>query len=867
MHYFFKKFLACAGIISLACFFIVLFNSNTIEAATKTLTTDDAINEAPSGIDISKYFLHGDSSNPKFKTNSANIVSGRSDIMDLASGKGSVGAYWSNMDNKNYIDLTDTKNTQTISAWLYFGDGTGDFGINGEGMAFVIQNDPNKTNAMGAGYEGLGVYGNDLAQSYRDNITGSNLIPSFYRYPGSTPYPSTTKDSYSEASTAATAVQKSIALEFDSERDVAYAAGEDIPSKKIGDEYKGNPNFLGINQTIFQDYSLNNFDAYGFTSPVPTSISDSYPNARYGAGGGYGHTAITFPGLADSYHIADVSNTNFSKGMSLVHINENEHTSLIDDTDSQGRAIQWHHVTIKWVPNSDGTATLDYSFNDINPNDLTPNNNTYDSKISRQKFVRIDNSVKVDYKKLFGSSATKAYWGMTASNSADSSVEDKLADFESIPALLSLDTDSSIVDHTLKDKTIKPKTSSDDTSDRTVGDGDKLSLNYQLSYNAGRESWKTVDSVINLPKHFSADIDDLGTITYMSGNDGKGSVVRTEKLDSSDLSGSKLKIPTLDTAGTGLLGDSGSGLPQSMIVSINGTAENDTSEDQTSEPVASRFNGTNEISDISSPEFTVRYKKTHKLELTPKSSTIDLPYNHQDAGLTLPTTLKYDDNANFETSPTGTLYYTIKVANKTFNYINNPSSDSASITNNIDLKSAILDGKTDQTDFWNIFKENTTQTVTINAVDQDGITSNTATYTVNVIPDRTISVTADPIQFMDTQQAKETKILQRKNSPNVTVKSFNNPWNLYAEGSDLTDSANDKFNGDLIYKDTPDSKIKDLYDQSVYITKGKSSTTTTDVSDISDNWTKDSGVLLQQNGLSVHGAYTGEITWTAITSV
>lgn len=59
----------------------------------------------------------------------------------------------------------DINKPQTISAWLYFGSGTGDTSdINSEGIAFVLQNDSNGVAALGAGLEGMGIYGYDASR-------------------------------------------------------------------------------------------------------------------------------------------------------------------------------------------------------------------------------------------------------------------------------------------------------------------------------------------------------------------------------------------------------------------------------------------------------------------------------------------------------------------------------------------------------------------------------------------------------------------------------------------------------------------------------------------------------------------------------
>lgn len=807
-------------------FFISLitlgFRTQNVLAA---LNTADAISKAPPGIDISDYFSHGTSTNADFKTNSATTVSGNNQIMNLASGPSTVGAYWSTISKNNYIDVNEK---QTVSAWLYFGDGSGSFKVNGEGMAFVLQADKNGNSAMGAGYEGLGVYGTDKATISHDTGDLTGFLKT-YSYP----------KTYTPASIASTAIQNSLALEFDTELDNSTKPDESISSKPIGKSYLSN-----ILLTTNQDYSLNTFDNYNSTLKIP----DDYPDrdsARFGMGGGYGHIAVTYPSNSETYQTMPSGDSNFSKAFSMIHTHSSQAANLVDDVDPNNNAIYWHHLTVTWTPNSDGTATMSYSFNDINPNDMTTNYNTGDES---NNFVRVNDSVKVDYKKIFGDT-DHILWGFTGANGYDKSVSDKLVDFQSIPAMLYLDTDSTIVDHTLNERTIT-KDSSDTL--KTIGDGDDLSLNYNLSFTSGRENWKTVSPVINLPKYFTAKADsnnNIGVITY---KDSDGKTLKTENISANDLKSSTITIPTLDSPGTGLLGDKNSGLPTNATFTINGNSVNNDTKDVTSAPVASVFSGTNEISDVSSPEFIVRYKKTHKLQLTPESQTIDLPYKG-DTGLTLPTTLKYDNGDDFLSSPAGEIIYKITINGKEYVAAGTPDG-SASLTNPIDIKNDLIGN---DTDFWNIFKADSSQKITITATDQDGITSNTATYTVNVIPNKSLEVTADSLKFQNVQAISDAKTLSRDGDLNLHVKSTNTTWYLYGTATDLKNTDDDTFNGFLFYND----KKNDLETNDIFIASHPDNTSYDDT--ISDDWAKDDGLLLYDNGPNEKGTFSGTVTWTA----
>ena len=134
-------------------------------------TDSDAINNAPVGLDISKYFDVGnfektstEDDNYSYQTNSATIYNNSSDSSDKHNGRvldmaksgdeKSVGAAWSKIGSgsDNYIDINKK---QTVSVWLYFGSGEDTDPLsNGEGMSLVLQNDSRGTSAMGAGFDG-----------------------------------------------------------------------------------------------------------------------------------------------------------------------------------------------------------------------------------------------------------------------------------------------------------------------------------------------------------------------------------------------------------------------------------------------------------------------------------------------------------------------------------------------------------------------------------------------------------------------------------------------------------------------------------------------------------------------------------------
>lgn len=795
----------------IAIFFMSMLALTCFNKKVYAAGTQNAIDSVPTGLNINQYFTlttpTAQGANNKYTTNSAYVVNNQ--ILSLTNGVKTVGTAWSDASNYNYIDVTEK---QTISGWLYFGDGTStDLSTNGEGMALVFQNDSRGAHAMGAGAQGLGVYG------YDQGIGSYGLLGAI----GGETYTNSEKQTILDSS-----IKNSFAIEFDSQLD---------------DFVKNQPLLVTDASGAF---AKRYYSMQGFDSQAANTIPSGLPNsalAHLGFGGGYGHIAATYPGNALTYYQLNTNQTNFSKGYSIYHMNPTSSASLVNDTDMHGDDVLWHHFTVNWTPTDDGkSAKIDYSFNDINI-DGEVNTNT-SSKLSKNTFIRIDKSITVDLSTFGTLTNNQLMWGFTGSNSDFGNVENKLVSFESIPALLNIEAQTSITDHTLR------KTITDSSEDITVAHGDNLTADYDLFFDSGRTSWKDVTATIKIPDNFNVTEDEngnIGTITYADGT--------TENLQKSEI-----KDGILIHKLSGQLSTSN----KTMRVSINGTADNTTKKDITVEPAYAKFNGSNEISSTSTPIFKIRYKKDWTLNLSTPND-INLIYQASDADLTLPTTLSYSDNNKFlSTDP---IIYNIKIGDNTYTAKVDANSTTSTSNGSIPLKD-IIDNSSNPSKFWDIFQSNTTQQVEVNAIDKDGITSNTVTYNVHVMPNKSLSINATPnFQFQDTQILDQHKTLGRKDDLNLSVTSYNSVWTLYGEATSLTNSDNGVFNGNIIYK--TDTNTYNMYNKLTYIDKDETAEPTEQTKVISDNWSDNTGVLLNQTGANAAGKYSGKITWTLSDSV
>lgn len=814
MHYNLKQNLLVVTFLLIGISSFISFD-NTIVSASLTDSTDlSVLKAAPSGISVDKYMSNSAPSVSEkgdiYTTNSAQILdtSGNNsingNIIALASGKNTYGSIWSN--DKTF----DINKEQTISAWLYFGSGDGSQDVNSEGIAFVLQNDDKGIAALGAGLEGLGVYGYDASQF--TIVSGTAASQSYIQK---------------------TAIQNSIALEFDSDNNSFYT-----PTAPINNDGLTVP--PSISQIVNGAYfSLDGYDTQLGTSATSLTSSGFSDKVKYGAGGAYGHIALTYPSFANSYKKIDSLSSAYSpwtEGYVLAHDGAQQ-AQLTDGTDEYGNPFQWHHVTIKWIPASSGStkATLEYSYNDKNI-DYSDNTST------KSDIKELTSSIPVDTSKL-NSSDGKVRWGFTAANGASSNVASKLVALDSAPDLLYADADSDIVDTTLGNKKI-----TESSTDNTVADGDSLKLNYELNYISGNEDWKDIAAKIKIPDDTTVTPDSDGNVATITYSDGT-----TENISSSELSNSTIQHTLAKTIGT-----TASAAGKTATITINATAKNKTSSNINVAKSVATFIGSNEISTTNSPAFTILANPSYSLKLsnTNSSNELNLLYKLDNATLNLPTELTYSDNHSFEDSTN--ILYQITAGGKEFTV--GASASGTSYDQTIDLKS-LMDDDT----FWNIFTEDSTQTVTIKAIDQaNGLVSNTLTYKVITKPNKTLSMTvSNNLAFQNINAGDTTKYLHRKTNFKLSVTSLREPWllsvstkGLYLNGRTLNK------NLALVYRKDSNSTYSTLSSTPTLIDQNTTSYETSNTDNISDDWNKNTGLLLKQLGANTAGQYTGTLSWS-----
>ncbi|TGD23652.1 hypothetical protein EGT49_05175 [Companilactobacillus suantsaicola] len=799
---------------------IALFLTSVSTSKTAlALTTYDnsAIADHPGGLNIQDYFVKDSFSYVKdfpFTKNSAK-VGGNGDVLILTDGegddvKGTLGALWGDQNNLNYININER---QTISAWLYFGPDKSDELYNGHGMTLVLQNDNRKTQAIGMGLQGLGVYGYDKHKT------------SFFAGLATDRNPPTTDWILN------TAIKNSMALEFDTQRSDVNGTPSDPANFTNG--RTGYPITMSeslVLGTGSGTYSLNGYDTVNTASASAPAV---FPDDTYlGASGTYGHIALTYPGIIDSYYkypIRDGDNASQWKGYeeapSIFHINSAK-AQLINDYDENGDSILWHHITFEWIPHDyDDKATIKYSYNDKKVSG-EENLNTTD-----RDFKRIDKEIIVNPDIFNAGADGKVLWGFTGANGHTNEVNSKLVVFESIPAMVTGQAEATIKNLDTG-KTVTEQ-------DKYVPHGSNLELNYRVEFVRGRENWQDIVGKIDLPEHvtYTKDGETTAVIEYENGS--------IETVNSAfDYFPNPLSAPIQEPLGNL------NGNPNSYAnVKIYGTAINETDTNITVDEQPAVFTGSNAIASTNTPEFIIGNKKSWNLNLA-GGGEINLPFE-QESELSLPTTLSYTQGHPIQADDQFTYQIAITGQDKTYSLTSSVDQDGKL---NLPLKEIIGD------EFWKIFQEGTKQVVTITARDGDLIKSNPITFTINVIANRLLNLeVSDNLEFETITSYSEDDILNRVSDYDVIVNSLRNPWTLSVAASDLVNSNGGVFDGDLTYID--ENREQTIGDEVVDIFSDINSYEENKAVNISDGWNENSGILLRQYERNQGGQYRGLLTW------
>jgi len=450
---------------SIIAFFILLdINVINVKAVVPYYSDSDAMSYAPYGIplgnlDDNSLFVQG-----SHTSGNNSVINGDALQLTQKGQNNQVSSVWSNMDNNNYID---TGKKQTLSVWLYFGYSL----YNSEGMAFVLQNDPNGTSAIAKN-------GNDIAGGETIGVWGSDL-----------------KNKATSTDLANSAIQKSWALEFDAN------VNGDQDSNDINNKTGGAPG--------------GSFDSYQMKTM--RGIHDQ-------------HLAWAYPGRPETYtNVGSQTSTVWSGGLISIpnqvttNYYEMNHNDVEETTLSPAATadLAWHHMVVTYTPPTDAdpnNATLEYKYNDKTLAGYAQNLKTGQNLISH--------SINLNLSYLGVKKGDPLRFGFTAANGVDDDhTETNTVLFESIPSLVDADANAYVVDKTDKTK-VSSSTDVMDKTDKSLNDvtsvhpKDDLQFNYMLRYNSGKEAMKPVTAKVDLPTNVTITSDGDGSIGKVIYSDG-----------------------------------------------------------------------------------------------------------------------------------------------------------------------------------------------------------------------------------------------------------------------------------------------------------------------------------------------------------
>ncbi|WP_204121523.1 MULTISPECIES: lectin-like domain-containing protein [Levilactobacillus] len=264
------------------------------------VSLDKIVEKAPQGIDISSYFDVG-----SIPENSASLVKtnyGENQAVYLTNGPDQLGTIWT----KNGAAMPLDKD-QTASMWMFFDRGGYSTG-SGDGMAFVMQNDPRGNNASAldenhspAAGETLGVWGDATGKVLPDAET-----------------------------IAGRAIQNSWALEFDTYPNQVWKNG-------LAEKLKAGQ------QSLFDEGS------------VGDTLNKGKNNFGVAIAKGYPHIASGYPGMSTTYQIKQFDEWKYATM---------KHEGVLNEGNAFLANGEWHHVTLAW---KHAEKSMTYTFNDKDP--------------------------------------------------------------------------------------------------------------------------------------------------------------------------------------------------------------------------------------------------------------------------------------------------------------------------------------------------------------------------------------------------------------------------------------------------------------------------------------------------------------------
>jgi len=535
----------------------------------------------------------------------------------------------------------------------------------------------------------------------------------------------------------------------------------------------------------------------------------------------HAHIASGFPGKAETYSMHQVPVTTTTKvqtgtgflGLpiysSVSTTKDYYYASMNHTKPIEGRTAGWL-VDGSWyhvtLKWNATDQTMTYIFDDKDP------------KTGQPKANPTSKTVSVPKSAIDPDSTGQVRWGFTGSTG--SNWEPNAVVFEQVPGIVNSNATA-----ILKDETTQRTVASGDS----VGGGHHMRLTYNLAYTGGSQNWKDIQAKLNLPSNmtFSG-----GTVTY-----GDSSLAKTS-ISAADLNTKSLTVPISEMSKTN---------PTATITLDGVAAPGD------SALTMSKFIGSNALADATVPAFTVTAPtKTSALNMVLTGDSASGETNTMpDKDVPVTGQLKYDDNSAIDNGSM-TLHPVLNGESLPTELLR--SSDTAgAFTYNVP-QAKLLSGQANDLKLY--------------AEDTDGRISNEVTDTITVKTGSLDLSVPTAASFEPTTLNGKEQLIRPSSDLKVAVsdtRGKGNDWTLYAKSTSFMSKLRGTLPASLVYKS---GATKDDLSAGYVKLQSATSTSDNDVTDVSGDWTADSGLLLDVQGDAVGGinnaptAYTGVITWS-----
>lgn len=821
-----KKIVKVAAILGMAGLGLWSLGAVTAQAADATdlpkyQTNAAALKAAPQGVDLtsdeySTYFTINKSIKGTDSTNSA-VLKGTDDGVGSPSGKGNSVIQISSSGNFNTWGSIwssekkfDLSKPETASMWVFLSGPTN--ASVGDGMAFVLQNDEDGTQAF-SGTTTTGVSGG-ISSPVKTTVDVPGVGESMGVW-GMDP------SEYTSHDLATSAIQNSWALEFDT----------------FNNNFKPDlPNILIANWDLDDDYHpssfdsgnyFNNFDSKGEPEGSGTTvgsdnhIASNYPGNKntYTSESQLGQKKTWTPVGKYSYIIPYTDKYYYYKMTHLGYLDEGATGQEGSMTD-----YRWHHITLDYTPptGSDTNGQMTYTFNDKDPVTGVPQASS-DSQ-----------TVPINLSKLNADGDdSKVYWGFTGSTGGSAS-ENNLVVFDQLPGEA-----ETAATATLSQKNDDGTFSAVDSSTAALTGGTTVKLEYDFKRTGGLKDWNDINAELTIPKSISLT---SGTVSRPDGSN--------DAVDLSKQSGTDLPI-TLGRDGNGLT-LSGS---QGGKVTLYGTVGDMTA---TEDSTTSYFQGSNATSAAKLTGFSVK-QATLSMDIDDAASTLKVNFGSEGSDVkvigvvvatdkTLPRsditiypTLNGEELASFKADDEA--HIQSGYGTDGFNYTI-PNDKLKKGANTISFRAETASGDKSVP----ISRE-----ITAGALE--------------------LRSTGD-LSYGSSMLNGAGTILERDNAWSLYVDDSlvtKNTWELDAATTGMYRDGtptNPKLDGALIFKDSQDDSSNPGVELSMVPLKIDSGGTdgTSQSTNIAADWNDDTGIRLKINSGATEGTYSGEITWTFVNS-